>query len=297
MNTPPVSDLPTYDVHFNSTSLKYSHCRRRYHLAVVKGYVDNETAEALTFGKAVHKYAERRSLGDDHIQAFTQACAIYQGKELAQLSGTCSTMPIQTLPAYCDSDGHIYAEHQFKVYWKSIVYNGCQFNIWVMGTFDLITLFSNGMLRINDYKTSRKWKANEVFADYAVSVQMRFYIWVAYKFAHHIFDITAANAAQRNNLWMQITAIFVGKTPVIWQAGSPLQFTIEQLNEFEDLLNHYLATDILPSWFEAEAHPTGMANNTCAKCPFQEYCHSATESGKIAALTRHRQVKYDPSLW
>jgi len=53
----------------------------------------------------------------------------------------------------------------------------------------------------------------------------------------------------------------------------------------------------LPAWFEDEALPTGMVNNTCTKCPFQEYCHSATESGKIAALTRHRQIPYNPALW
>ena len=264
-------------------------------MAVAQGYVDAETHEALTFGKAVHKYAERRSLGDDHIAAYTRALETYQGPNHAQLSNTCSTMPIQSLPVYIDASGHIYAEHKFKIFWKSIIYNGTQYNIWVVGTLDLVTLFSHGVLRINDYKTTRKWKAAEVFASYAASVQMMFYVWAARKFAHHIFDITAGNIAHMGHIFMQITAIFIGKTPVIWQAGSPIQYSMDQLNAFEETLNHHITHNIIPAW----AHPqkTGMVNDTCDGCPFTEHCFAATPEAAASALHRMKQQKYDPTTW
>jgi hypothetical protein len=63
---PPESGLPRTTVLLNSSSLKVSNCRRRYNYVVAEGLQNRDSAEALTFGKAVHRYAEMRHKGADH---------------------------------------------------------------------------------------------------------------------------------------------------------------------------------------------------------------------------------------
>lgn len=291
---PTQSDLPTHTILLNATSLKYSHCQYRYHMAVRHGWIDAETSEFLTFGKATHLYMEQRAHGMNQMDAMQLAFKAYEGNNPGQLTRTLVAAPLP-LPCYVSGDGRKYIEYKFKIFWKTIIYHGHQFNIYVVGTYDLVKMYNNGYLCINDYKTARKWKENEVFATYANSVQMQFYAWTARRFAHHLFDMDAANAAERNHLFVQITGAFVSKTPVIWRDGSPIQYSFEQLDEFENTLNYHLTTNLIPGWLEPAK--TGLVNDTCDGCPFAAHCYASSPELARSALATMKQVPYDPTTW
>ena len=289
---PPITDAPTYTILLNSTSLKYSHCQYRYHMAVRHGWIDAETSEYLTFGKAVHLFMEQRAHGMEMLDAMQLAIRSYKGNNVGQLTKTLTAAP-NPAAYYVSADGRKYIEYKFKIYWKTIVYEGCHFNIYIVGTFDLVKMYNDGYLCINDYKTARAWNEAAVFGDYANSVQMQFYAWVAHRFAHHIFDLPAANAAEQNKLFVQITGAFVSKTPVVWRSGAPIQYSFAQFEEFERTLNYHITANLLPAWLTPAK--TGLVNDTCDKCPFSTHCHAY--SPELATLTTMKQTPYDPTTW
>ncbi len=292
---PSETGLPRRTVLLNATSLKYSHCQYHYHMAVAHGWVDSETREELTFGKAVHKYAERRGHGDDHLLAITQACQSYTGSNMGLLSKACTNMPPEYLPVYVQSDGTKYIERKFKVFWQSIVYNEVQYDIYVVGTFDRVHMTSQGIVQIKDFKTTRRFKEEEVFAGYACSVQMQYYAWVAHTFAYHIFDMNVANAAHLGHIMVRIQGVFLSRDPVVWKEGSPIQYSLDQLKRFGNELNIYLHNYILPSWDQPLRN--GILNDTCGHCPFRAHCYAATPELAETAMLNMKQVQYDPTSW
>lgn len=293
--TPPVTDLSTVDVPLNASSLKLTHCQQRYNFEVVRGLVSPDHNEALNFGKALHKYAEALTNGALPATAIQQALAIYTGAKGGQLVHACMSMPANLATPYVEAGGRKYVELKFRFFWKSIVYNGVQYNLWIMGTFDKCQLTSAGQAIITDYKSTRKWKAAEVFAAYRVSVQMRYYAWVAKTFAHHIFDMPFANACHANRLQVQICGIFLSSDPPRWVMGPAIRFSDEALADFEAQLDYHIATNILPAW-QAPVQQ-GLLNDTCDYCPFVDVCHAENETARAQALATFNHVKYDPMTW
>lgn len=289
---PPKTDLPTIDVLLNATSLTYSHCEQAYYMTVVRGLRTLEQIEAINMGNALHKYAELRALGSDNSGALVRALDVYNGDHKQLLVQACAQMPTDIPCAYVDANGQAYVEHKFKIYWQTIVFEGTAFNIWVCGTYDIVTLTGEGIVRIRDYKSTRRWKAAEVFELYRTSVQCRFYLWAAQKFGHYMFDLPVANATDRNFLYLQHTGIFLSGTHPRWVHGSIIQLTMAELVEFEQLLMNQLMSVILPAWLRPVTR--GMVNGTCDGCNFTRYCFESTQNGKDIALHGYQQIPYDP---
>lgn len=300
--TPPVTDLPTHDVLLNASSLKLTHCQTRYHNTVVTGLQNTEQREVLIFGKAVHKYAEMRANGADIPAALIAANAMYQGPNGGLLSNACAMMPATGLTPYVEPGGRKYVELKFKVYWQTITHAGHQFNIFVCGTFDLVTMFSDGAVQIVDFKTSRKYKMADVFADYMVDVQMAFYPWVAARFGAEIFDITVANQTHQGNVFLRICAVMLAHNPVVWKMGPPIMMGPDKLDEFERLLQWHIRDFILPSWLDPQ--PTGKLNNTCTRgeragacCDYVPICFAENSLAAEQARAGFAVVKYDPAAF
>jgi hypothetical protein len=297
---PPESGLPRTTVLLNSSSLKVSNCRRRYNYVVAEGLQNRESAEALTFGKAVHRYAEMRHKGADHGPALIGAFALYTGPNTGLLSTACMNMPARDIIPYVDPAGKVHSEIYFQVYWQSIVAGDRQFDIFVCGTFDVVTMFADGAVQLVDYKTTRKYKTADVFADYAVSVQMQFYLWAAWRFGFDIFDLTIANQTTRGNVFLRICAVLLTATPPAWRMGSPITKSIAELQQFEVYLNAYLRDQIIPAWLDPA--PTGMLNDTCnrgdrpgAICDFAGACYAENTTAKNQALEAFTKKPYDPA--
>jgi hypothetical protein len=290
--TPIVTDLPTQDILLNASSLAKTNCELAYHNMVVNGLQSVEEADVLTFGKAIHRYAEQRSKGMSAINALQEVMRDYPVINGGLLADACTSMPPPNIPHYVDRDNIPYLEHYFKVFWQSRVRNGKQYNIYICGTIDRIELFSDGAVRIVDYKSARSYKWNEVFEAYRVSVQMRFYLWAAYKFGTQIFDLTISNETTRNNMFAQIYGVFLSSKPVAWRMGPPIQLTATDLMDFESDLIYQLDKTILPAW--DDPRPTGMLNNACKYCDFRVLCHAGSQTEEEQALARFKKVPYNP---
>ncbi len=285
---PPVTTLPRRTVLLNASSLKVSNCQRRYNNVVVEGLRSLEEAEALNFGKAVHRFAEATLNGSATPVALGLAQAEYKGADLARLVSACMTMPAGIATPYKD-----YVERKFHVYWRSVVYNETQYDIYVCGTMDVVTMFSDGAIQIIDWKTTRRWLQRDVFATYRVSVQMKFYLWAAVKFGPAIFDIAVANETRRGNVFLRIGAVMLSAKPPTWVMSAPIQFTLNELEEFEARLSEHIAQVILPAWDNPQ--PTGMLNETCDGCDFVPLCFAPNELSREQARSNFKIVPYDPA--
>lgn len=250
-------------------------------------------SEYLTFGKAVHKYAERRSKGFDHAHALMFAMEEYKGEKVPQLIQACSAMPPALVSPLVDETGP-FVERKFKIYWYSVTYLGKQYDIYVCGTLDVVGMTSEA-LRIQDYKTARKYRADEVFADYRTSVQMAFYPWVLWRFGYSILPMLAANMAHECKMFIQICAVFLSWNPVQWRPGPITQAWPHELEAFENQLKHHIETQLIP----AHVNPTdnGRINDTCNKCDFRSICYADTITGAEWARAQFEIVPYNPLKW
>lgn len=285
---PPQTTLPRRTILLNASSLKVSNCQRRYNNVVVQGLRTTNEHEALNFGKAVHRFAESILTGSEITVALGHAQTEYRGQDLAKLIQACMAMPAGIATPYKD-----YVEHKFHVYWRNVVYNDVQYDIYVCGTMDVVTMFSDGAIQIVDWKTTRRWKQSEVFATYRVSVQMKFYLWAAIKFGPAIFDMSVANETRRGNVFLRIGAVMLSAKPPTWVMSPPIQFTLDELDEFEARLSEHLAQVILPAWDNPQ--PTGMLNETCDGCDFIPLCFAPNELSREQARAGYKVVPYDPA--
>lgn len=297
------SDYKRQVIWLNASSLKLLHCQRRYNWTVVKGLRSPEIHEALTFGHGVHKYVERRFCGSSAPVALQEAFAKYQGKCDQQLAAVCMSMPTNLLVPFVDETGP-FVERKFDVFWKDVVVDKSKtiYEVHITGTIDALTVWSDGTVEIVDWKTTRKYKAEEVYANYRVSVQMRFYLWVLYALGHNILPLDIANKARTGHLFLRIGACFITQTPPRWKFGAPVQLGIEELEAFGTMLDEYLRTDIIPSWEDDK--PIGLLNDTChngdrsgALCDFAEMCHARNETEFNQARAAFNTVVYDPRKW
>lgn len=290
--TPPVTDLPTRDILLNATSLAHTACEQDYNYVVVQGLRTIESNEYLLFGNALHKFAELRALQRDASHSITEAVKSYGGNDTARLVQASMRMPPMDISPYVEPSGKPYVELKFKFYWRSFIYNGVQYNIWLCGTFDIVTMFSDGGVRIRDYKTTRKYKQSDVFISYSRSIQMKFYLWIAMRFGYHVFDMTVANATTQGNVCIQITGIFLSASPPNWVYGGFMSMTMQEMAEFEELLVSHIERTILPAWDAPRRN--GMLNNKCQSCDYAPICHAKTEENAANALSMFKHVPYDP---
>jgi hypothetical protein len=303
MISPPDTVPPDYTVQtvlLNASSLKKISCQRRYNWTVVKGLRSKETHEALTFGTAMHKYAERRFCGASAPTALQEAFAAYKGAKDQMLAATCMAMPSHLITPFVDDIGP-FVERKFDVFWQDVVVDSVKtiFRVHLVGTIDALAVWSDGAVEIVDWKSTRKYKAAEVYANYRVSVQMRFYLWALYKFGHNILPLDLANKTRGGHLFLRIGAAFITQTPPKWQFGAPVQLSTQELDTFGDLLHEHLHDTIIPAWLDDK--PTGMLNESChtgersgALCEFADMCHAQNEAAFDQARAEFISIDYDP---
>ena len=303
-NAPPIpADMPAVDVLLNASALNETTCRRRYRYTCIDGLVPNDDNEFTMFGNAVHYYAEDRLRGHDHSHAFRRAITYYGDRpELPKLVAALGTMPPAAtfVPPYNDPERGLYVEHKFRIYWRTIVADGTAYNIWICGTMDVVSFTADGMVRIVDWKTARKRDPDEIFAEYAISTQFQFYLWVAQRFAFELFPLPLANAAHDYKLFLQPCVILLSWTPVQWRLGPALQTWPAKLAEFEQTLLSHIYDTIIPAHDPARATPDGLVRNACSggyKCRYAGICHASTPEAADWARARFGTRAYDPAAF
>lgn len=168
------------------------------------------------------------------------------------------------------------------------------------GTMDLISHdTSRNVLVIEDHKTSRKYRFDEIIASYEGDAQFTFYSFIVQKFAYEIFkkDIDTANLAWYRKFFIRANVIMLSTTPIAIRKGPEWSFSEQMMTRFEEELKHFVeeARGFIHS--EELPPPTGMTCNACPSCPFKALCFASNSSAYENALQDYVVEKYEPLKW
>lgn len=267
----------------NASSLKLTHCPRKYYNTVVAGLVSNDEKDALEFGTACHKAAEQKAKGMPVSQIVSNIT--YSGANGTNLVQTIATMPV--------IEPHYAVELELTYDWKEVIINGICYVIRICLTIDHLMLRPDGYIVVTDYKTTSKSKAESVFAQYRMSVQMRFYLWALRRFSYQLgLPTEIAEACALNHMFLRIHAIF--KWSGRWVMGSPIQFLESDYDEFDELLDDIIKDVIIPAWSGEFCAPLGKINETCEAnygCDFRRLCHAKNETMLAQETLMHYTVQ------
>jgi len=255
----------------NASSLKLTHCKRKYFNTVCAGLISLDERDTLDLGTAIHRVAELKTKGMPIGQIISDIT--YSGP-----NGTTLVQAITTCPAI---DPAYATELELTYDWREVVIDNVCYVIRLCLTIDHIMMRSDGYVVMTDYKTTSKSKPDDVFTQYRVSVQMRFYMWVLRRFAYQLgLPAEIAEACTLNHMFLRIHAIFKWGTPR-WIMGSPITFLESDYDEFDELMEEQLKDVILPMWSGAFPSPNGKINETCQAnygCDFRRLCHAKNET-------------------
>jgi len=292
--TIPTPTSPAHKVVFvNASSLKALACADRYTLEVVQGWRATIDPDVFAVGKAVHKYAELRALGNDDLPAMAQAITTPGIKDKQQVYQACAGYDKANLPAVARCNGEALVEFQFCVKYDDYIINGVTYEVYLTGRIDRVAHSRLGVELI-DFKTSRKWDFNDICNAYDHDTQFLFYYSIARRFAYELFrgDMTIANDAHAGRLFTRVCPIFpIGRPNCSWRLG-PLWSPSEELyNEFiknlRDIYVPYLVT------LQAKTHllsKDGMFKNLCPGCRVKNLCLHERPDGM-------ERVEYNPLTW
>jgi len=294
--------LRIINLKLDPSALKQSGCDRRFQLSIMRGHTSSITAEPLTMGTAIHKYAHQRARGDDLELAMTTAIDWY----LEHL-GVDSTLLISAISTYNPSLflplinlGHL--EMYYEFLYRSYEFDDTKLNIYLCGTIDRLGINQETQQVVAyDYKSTRKYKLSEVVNDYRYTVQFMFYYWILRR--HHdkvpqLFNVGEL-CDSATNVFVQPVPILLSAKPPTWNRGPLLQFETH-LDEFEHMVG--LQCDSIAQLYQLYqsqgllAPPVGTMSDLCTRCEYAPACHSQIE-GKfddmIESLFTTRV--YDPS--
>lgn len=280
----------------DASSLNKLHCDRAYKYACIDGLYEELQDPILRLGKAVHRYAELRTLGTDEMQAMSSVLKEFPGLDRGQFMGIAAAHMKVDVPKPLVLGDHPptpMVEWFFEFPWLAGVVNGVTYQIVVCGTFDHVA-FDGRVVRIIDYKSSRKWKVEDIMRQYEFNTQRNFYTWVMRKFAFEFLPVNVANAADAGNVTTEICAIQVGSKTPRWVMLPPQHLTQYQFDQFEAELCE-IAERILLLHAGDEAYRTGMVNNTCTYCRFTGLCYARGTEEHDIVKSRFIVRKYDPA--
>jgi len=286
----------------DASSLKMAYCQRAYTYAIVRGLREKTPAEPLTKGKAIHLYAELITRHpNDMLSALSAAKKEWQkcDPDIKQLIAACGAMP-NTLPKpykWTGPDGSPREgiELFFRVPWLGFTLAGVSYQIDVMGTIDLLS-FDGTVVRIVDYKTSRKYKAEDIFRQYENDTQVAaFYPWVFKKFGHLFLPPEIVAAVKANRLTSQVCAVQISGLSPRWILAPPASMSDEAAADFEAELRSHIHTDIIPAWTVPDrAARNGWVSGQCGNCRYNTLCHASPEMTEVIINNVYEPGVYNP---
>lgn len=281
-------------IYMDASSLTKLHCSRAYKYTVIDGLrADGPPDPILTLGSAVHRFAELVSRGEEDLIAASRARNEFPTVDRSQFVAICSARRGTDIPdAARDRMDEPMIEHYFEFPWLAGVVGDTTFHIYVCGTIDLVA-FTRNTIRIIDYKTSRKWKLDDIATQYAHSTQRNFYNWVLHKFGRHVLNHDMANAAESLAITTQICAIQVATKSPRWAMLSPEYMTNYQMTQFEDELRE-MAEHIVRLHAGDEAYRGGMINGTCTWCRYAGMCYARSVDEHDIVRARFTVREYKP---
>lgn len=299
MNYDPYPQLSAVDhvIFLNATSMKKLACDRAFQFHNPRGYKLAAEDPILTLGKAIHKYAEEftRS-GGKHAEALAKACDAYPTIEARDMINYCAGRSrINLPPPITLADNSLAVEFFFRVPWRRYVVGARSYVIILCGTLDMLAQDSSGVLWVVDYKSSRKWKVEDINADYEREMQFRFYMWNIVRHGASFLPLSAFNAATAGRIATQVVGVQVGSSKSLyWHKCPPIMMNDGELAEFDELMDGVAEKILALTMLTDVATPNGKTNNACRYCDFGALCYSRTSVEVAAAERLFVQKTYNP---
>jgi hypothetical protein len=162
----------------------------------------------------------------------------------------------------------------------------------ICGTIDHLAL-DNQTLRIIDYKSTRKWKVEDIEKKYAYEVQLRFYPWVMKKFGASLLPLDVFNLAYAGRMTAQVCAVQVSGNNPRWVLLSPQSMTDYQYERFDAEME--LVLQQIVELRLRDPRRNGMLSNLCEWCDYAPLCHAQRESAEDVVREEQFAVKeYKP---
>lgn len=282
-------------VYVNATALKTLACDTAYVMRCVDGLTPPDN-EFFRVGKIFHKYAELRGSGRDVASAMM---AMQLGaKDMSDLIGLFSAYdrtPQQ--PAGKDKDGKPLVEVSFDIKREPIVIDDQTYEPHYVGHMDRVNKTPHDV-EIIDYKTTRKWKIEDVEAGYKNDTQFMFYYTIARRFAYDIFDDREiAEHAWQGRLRVVPYFAMISKKPQAVLRGTAHRPTDEQYEDYLDALENIVVPMMVRLFHTRAAGKTGWFTNHCPRCDFSALCHAANDHEYEQQLRNFKQSTYNPLSW
>lgn len=283
-------------IYVNASSLKLLTCARKYQLTNVRGYKPLKEDPILTIGKAVHKYAEGFERGIGNVEALTAASLAYPSVDGKDLINYCAGRTRVNLPPPLRlANGEKALEHHFQIAWRRYVVDGQPYVLVLCGTIDMIAVDEKGVVWVIDYKTSRRWKLDEIAADYTYDMQFRFYLWNLHRHGADIIPLDAFNSVRSGKFAAQVVGIQVGSSKTLyWHKCPPIMMNDDELAEFDDLMDELAGEQLALHTLVGTAPARGKAVGACKYCDFTRLCYAKSEFEMNSALAAFTQRPYNP---
>lgn len=280
-------------IYLDASSLKYLACEQRYVYATVDGLRSKTPSDILDCGSALHKFAELYAKGVEYVEALSQAITAFPRADRAAMLKICPGRESIRIPPPLLLNGELAVEQHFSFPWRSATIDGITYAIVICGTIDHLAL-DNQTVRVIDYKSSRKWKVEDIEKKYAYEVQLRFYPWALRKFGARILPLEVYNLVTAGRITAQVCAIQVSGNNPRWILLSPQSMTDHQFDTFDRQMEQ-VVEQILQLHIRA-ARRNGMLSNLCEWCDYTGLCHAQNDYAMDAVRAENFVIKpYDPS--
>jgi hypothetical protein len=295
MNFDQITQIPpgAKVIYLDASSLKYLACEQRYAYSTIAGLRHTNPSDVLDCGSAIHKFAELYATGVEYVDALSQAISAYPRADKQAMIKVCAGRESIRIPPALMLNGKHAVEFYFEVPWRATVIDGVVYAIVICGTIDHLAL-DGQTIRIIDYKSTRKWKVEDIEKKYAYEVQLRFYPWVLKKFGAALLPIELYNIAYAGRMTAQVCAVQVSGNNPRWILLSPQSLTEHQYQvfdfEMESVLQQIVELRI------RDPKRNGLLSNLCEWCDYAPLCHAQSESVKDIVQSESFAVKeYKPS--
>lgn len=268
-DTIPDGAIPIY---VDASLLKKTYCDEAMRLTLA-GYRTRRTNPHYAVGTAIHIYA-----AGVHTNILKGKFDGLQYFKLAEsddkvFDEICNARPTSLLPPPIKFENRTGVEFYFEVTWLTFAYRGVTYVIIICGTIDHLA-FERGMVRIFDFKSSMKYKLEDIAKGYRNDVQFDFYPWALWKFGHRFLPLELHNAAREFKMTMQLVVVQWKLKPPRWTAMNPVGCTLNRFEQFELELKSLLEEKLPRALHPEPTNRNGWMNNSCPDCDFSDICHA-----------------------
>ena len=321
----------------DASALKESSCKLRLFNNVVLGYKEHVNNNDIEWGQAMHKFRStfRQEGYDGYAKGIAEACEYwrripkhvksnkkYLDEQFLMLAcagyatrySKDSYEPLEVPPYKLPAElaeklgGKILKLIEPHTRFMFPYYVDDEVEVLMAGTMDGIGKWNNGIICIDDLKTSSVWDTKAYFESYRLSPQLMFYKWALGKYIEAFPDSFLADL-RGEDIGCFIDGVFyAGKEkPINFQRSEVFNYKEAQLRELEALISstvNRLVSSIKLWRLDPNYRPfrEGMLNGACqtvyGQCKYFGPCSAPDlESRNFILEGTFKRAEYNPMMW